>query len=88
MKQSSKKNFADTADLYCRLNCDDNINSESNNIQSQKKILKKASKGKGYTDTIFFLDDSITSPNMKLWIENSEENRAVFAMPISPLLIG
>lgn len=34
-------------------------------IQNQKKILQKAAKDKGYTDTIFFVDDGITGTTMK-----------------------
>ena len=88
MKQSSKKISTGTAALYCRLSrddnmdsesnsiqnqkkiyCrlsrDDNMDSESNSIQNQKKILQKAAKDKGYTDTIFFVDDGITGTTMK-----------------------
>lgn len=46
MKQSSKKISTGTAALYCRLSRDDNMDSESNSIQNQKKILQKASKEK------------------------------------------
>ena len=60
MKQSSKKISTGTAALYCRLSRDDNMDSESNSIQNQKKILQKAAKDKGYMDTIFFVDDGIT----------------------------
>ena len=60
MKQSSKKHELGTAALYCRLSRDDNMDSESNSIQNQRKILQKAAKDKGYTDTIFFVDDGIT----------------------------
>ena len=56
MKQSSKKISTGTAALYCRLSRDDNMDSESNSIQNQKKILQKAAKDKGYTDTIFFVE--------------------------------
>ena len=65
MKQSSKKISTGTAALYCRLSRDDNMDSESNSIQNQKKILQKAVKDKGYTDTIFFVDDGITGTTMK-----------------------
>ena len=41
MKQSSKKISTGTAALYCRLSRDDNMDSESNSIQNQKKILQK-----------------------------------------------
>ena len=34
-------------------------------ISSQRKILQKAAKDKGYTDTIFFVDDGITGTTMK-----------------------
>ena len=65
MKQSSKNHAIGTAALYCRLSRDDNMDSESNSIQNQKKILQKAAKDKGYTDTIFFVDDGITGTTMK-----------------------
>ena len=64
MKQSSKYQIG-TAALYCRLSRDDNMDNESNSIQNQKKILQKAAKDKGYTDTIFFVDDGITGTTMK-----------------------
>ena len=65
MKQSSKKTALGTAALYCRLSRDDNMDNESNSIQNQKKILQKAAKDKGYSDTIFFVDDGITGTTMK-----------------------
>ena len=65
LKQSSKKTALGTAALYCRLSRDDNMDNESNSISNQKKILQKAAKDKGYTDTIFFVDDGITGTTMK-----------------------
>lgn len=65
LKQSSKKTALGTAALYCRLSRDDNMDNESNSISNQKKILQKADKDKGYTDTIFFVDDGITGTTMK-----------------------
>lgn len=65
MKQSSKKTALGTAALYCRLSRDDNMDNESNSISNQKKILQKAAKDKGYTDSIFFVDDGITGTTMK-----------------------
>ena len=65
MKQSSKKTALGTAALYCRLSRDDNMDNESNSISNQKKILQKAAKDKGYTDTIFFVDDGSTGTTMK-----------------------
>ena len=64
MKQSSKY-ATGTAALYCRLSRDDNMDNESNSISNQKKILQKVAKEKGYTDTIFFVDDGITGTTMK-----------------------
>ena len=65
MKQSNKNFAVGTAALYCRLSRDDNMDSESNSISNQKKILQKAAKEKGYTDTVFFVDDGITGTTMK-----------------------
>ena len=62
MKQSNQNEI--TA-LYCRLSQDDGADGESNSIQNQKKILQKAAKDKGYTETIFFVDDGITGTTMK-----------------------
>lgn len=64
MKLSGNHNFV-TAALYCRLSRDDNMDTESNSIQNQKKILQKAAKEKGYADTLFFVDDGITGTTMK-----------------------
>ena len=64
MKQSSiNKNYG-TAALYCRLSSDDNMDTESNSIQNQKQLLQKVAKEKGYTDTIFFVDDGVTGTTM------------------------
>ena len=65
MKQSSKKHELGTAALYCRLSRDDNMDSESNSIQNQRKILQKATKDKGYTDTVFFVDDGYSGGNFE-----------------------
>ena len=64
MKLSGNHNFG-TAALYCRLSRDDNMDTESNSIQNQKKILQKSAKEKGYADTLFFVDDGITGTTMK-----------------------
>jgi len=64
LKQSSiNKNYG-TAALYCRLSRDDNMDTESNSIQNQKQLLQKVAKEKGYTDTIFFVDDGVTGTTM------------------------
>ena len=65
LKQSNKTREFGTAALYCRLSRDDNLDTESNSISNQKKILQKAAKEKGYSDTLFFVDDGITGTTMK-----------------------
>ena len=66
MRQSNNKKSRDvTAFLYERLSREDNLEGESYSISNQKKILQKAAKDKGYTDTIFFVDDGITGTTMK-----------------------
>ena len=64
MKLSDNHKFV-TAALYCRLSRDDNMDTESNSIQNQKKLLQKVAREKGYTDTLFFVDDGITGTTMK-----------------------
>ena len=64
MKLSDNHKFG-TAALYCRLSRDDNMDTESNSIQNQKKLLQKVAREKGYTDTLFFVDDGITGTTMK-----------------------
>lgn len=64
LKLSDNHKFG-TAALYCRLNRDDNMDTESNSIQNQKKLLQKVAREKGYTDTLFFVDDGITGTTMK-----------------------
>lgn len=65
MKQSNKNREFGTAALYCRLSRDDNLDTESNSISNQKKLLQKAAREKGYSDTLFFVDDGITGTTMK-----------------------
>lgn len=60
LKQSNKNHEFGTAALYCRLSRDDNLDTESNSISNQKKILQKAAKEKCYPDTLFFVDDGIS----------------------------
>jgi len=64
LKLSDNHKFG-TAALYCRLSRDDNMDTESNSIQNQKKLLQKVAREKGYADTLFFVDDGITGTTMK-----------------------
>ena len=41
------------------------LSAKSFRIRLQRKILQKAAKDKGYTDTVFFVDDGITGTTMK-----------------------
>lgn len=65
MQKANMNHAMGTAALYCRLSRDDNMDTESNSIQNQKKILQKVAREKGYTDTIFYVDDGITGTTMK-----------------------
>ena len=76
MKQSSKKHELGTAALCCRLSRDDNMDSESNSIQNQRKILQKAAKDKGYTDTVFFVDAAVIIGLKTLRLKKSQKHAA------------
>lgn len=65
MKQSTSKNNADTAALLLRISRDDGEDGESNSIQTQKMLLTKVAKEKGYTDLLIFSDDGVTGTTMK-----------------------
>ncbi|MGO5030026.1 hypothetical protein [Candidatus Agathobaculum pullicola] len=60
MKQSDNKTVHGTAALYCRLSRDDNMDSESNSIQNQKKILLKYATDNGFPNPTFFIDDGVS----------------------------
>ena len=65
MKQSNVKHHKEeTAALLLRISRDDGEDGESNSIQTQKKLLEKAAKEKGYTDILVFSDDGITGTTM------------------------
>jgi len=65
LKQSTSKNNADTAALLLRISRDDGEDGESNSIQTQKMLLTKVAKEKGYTDLLIFSDDGVTGTTMK-----------------------
>ena len=58
MKAKKTDNGKITA-LYERLSRDDDLTGDSNSIINQRKILQKAAKDKGYTDTVFFVDEAV-----------------------------
>ena len=65
MKQSNSKiHNADTAALYLRLSRDDGMDADSNSIQTQKTLLTKVAKEKGYTNLLTFSDDGISGVTM------------------------
>lgn len=65
MKQSSEKKHASgTAALYVRLSRDDGLDAESNSIQTQKALLTKVAKEKGYNNLLIFADDGISGVTM------------------------
>ena len=53
-----------TAAIYPRLSRDDGIDGDSNSIDTQKKLLTKAAKEKGYTNILTFVDDGISGVTM------------------------
>ena len=65
MKQSNAISTHKIAALYCRFSRDDEQNSESNSITTQKKLLKKIAEDYGYTKTEFFVDDGISGTTFK-----------------------
>jgi DNA invertase Pin-like site-specific DNA recombinase len=65
MKQPNNiKNRDTTAALYPRLSRDDGIDGDSNSIASQKKLLTRIAKEKGYTNLLVFCDDGVTGVTM------------------------
>jgi len=65
VKQSNGKHHKETtAALLLRISRDDGEEGESNSIQTQKKLLEKAAKEKGYTEILTFSDDGITGTTM------------------------
>ncbi|MDR2572422.1 MAG: recombinase family protein [Oscillospiraceae bacterium] len=65
MSQSNKqKNRESTAALYPRLSRDDGLDGDSNSIDTQKKLLTKIAREKGYTNLLIFVDDGVTGVTM------------------------
>ena len=93
MRQSNYKKSRDTtAFLYERLSRDDNLEGESYSIGTQKKLLTKVAKEKGYTNLVHFLDDGISGvtmdrPGFVEMIQQLEQGRAaaVFVKDLSRL---
>jgi len=93
MKQSgSRKNKDITAFLYVRLSRDDHLEGDSYSITSQKKLLTKTAKEKGYTELVTFCDDGISGvtmnrPGLKEMLERLEAGQAaaVFVKDMSRL---
>jgi len=66
VKQSNEKHYKDqTAALLVRISRDDGEEGESNSIQTQKKLLSKVAKERGYTELLVFSDDGVTGTTMK-----------------------
>jgi hypothetical protein len=64
MNRQQIKNRDTTAALYVRLSRDDGMDADSNSIQTQKKLLTKIAKDKGYTNLLTFSDDGISGVTM------------------------
>jgi len=94
VKQSNVKHYKkdETAALLLRISRDDGEDGESNSIQTQKKLLEKAAKEKGYTEILIFSDDGITGttmnrPGFQAMIKEIEDGNigAVFVKDLSRL---
>jgi len=65
MSQSNnRKNRDTTAAIYPRLSRDDGLDGDSNSIDTQKKLLTKIAKEKGYTNILTFVDDGVSGVTM------------------------
>ena len=74
-----RKICSDVAFLYERLSRDDDLEGESYSIATQKKLLTKVAKEKGYTHIVHFFDDGISGVTM---------NRPKFNEMIEQLKLG
>ena len=63
-KPNNRKDRDVTAALYVRLSRDDGMDSESNSIQNQKKLLTKIAKENGCSNLLIFSDDGISGVTM------------------------
>lgn len=61
--QPKKNNKVGITALYCRLSRDDGMDGDSNSVVNQKRLLSQKAKGKGLTDTKFYVDDGYTGTN-------------------------
>ena len=66
VKQLYEKYYRnETAALLLRISRDDGEEGESNSIQTQKMLLEKVAKEKGYNNLLIFSDDGVTGTTMK-----------------------
>lgn len=63
--QSKKKEQIGITALYLRLSRDDGGDGESNSIGNQRKLLKRAAKDRGLTNTREYVDDGYTGTNFR-----------------------
>ena len=65
MRRSNNTNIKDTtAFIYVRLSRDDELEGESYSIGTQRKLLTKVAKDKGYTKIVEFCDDGVSGVTM------------------------
>ncbi len=53
--------------LYTRLSQEDALDSESNSIANQKKILLKYATDNGSPNPTFFIDDGVSKVRLTVW---------------------
>ena len=80
MRRSNNTNIKETtAFIYVRLSRDDELEGESYSIGTQRKLLTKVAKDKGYTKIVEFCDDGVSGVTM---------NRPEFNKMIEQIRIG
>ena len=93
MSQSNnRKNRDTTCIIYPRLSREDGLDGDSNSIDTQKKLLTKIAKEKGYTNIMTFVDDGYTGvimnrPGFNAMMEELKKGHvgAVFVKDLSRL---
>jgi len=66
LKQSNNQYYkGQVAALLLRISRDDGEEGDSNSIQTQKKLLEKVAREKGYSELLVFSDDGVTGTTMK-----------------------
>lgn len=63
MQPKNKKEQIGITALYCRLSRDDGMDSDSNSVANQKRLLSQKAKELGLANTKYYVDDGYTGTN-------------------------